>query len=134
MKRFDDIVPGDELPALAKESITRVQLARYASASGDYNPIHIDEPYAQAAGMGGVIAHGMLSMGFLGQMVARWAGPATVVRLEARFRSIVRPGDALTVRGTVVEKNDADRTVRVRLRCENQDGVTVTDGSAVVRL
>lgn len=133
MTRFEEIRPGTELPPRVKEPITRVQLARYAGASADFNPIHIDEPYAQAAGMGGVIAHGMLSMAFLGQLATDWAGPASVARLEARFRSIVRPGDVLTVRGTVTEKDDAARTVHVRLWCENQDAATVTEGGAVVR-
>jgi len=133
MTRFEDIRPGTELPQLEKDAITRVQLARYAGASADFNPIHIDEPYAQAAGMGGVIAHGMLSMAFLGQLVTDWAGPTSVLRLEARFRSIVRPGDVLTVRGTVTETDAAARTAHVRLSCENQEGTTVTDGGAVVR-
>jgi acyl dehydratase len=134
MRQFDQVSVGDELPALVKEPITRVQLARYAGASGDYNPIHIDEPYAQAAGMRGVIAHGMLSMAFLGEAVARWSSPTSVQSIEARFKSIVRPGDSLTVRGTVLEKNESDRTVRLRVWCENQDGTTVTDGAATVRL
>jgi len=134
MRRFEEVAVGDELPPLLKEAVSRVQLARYAGASGDFNPIHVDEPYAQAAGMGGVIAHGMLSMGFLGQIVARWTGPASVARIDARFKSIVRPGDVLTVRATVAEKNDADRTVRLRLWCENQDRATVAEGGAVVRL
>ena len=133
MTRFEEIAPGTELPPLQKDPITRVQLARYAGASSDYNPIHLDEPYAQAAGMGGVIAHGMLSMAFLGQLATDWAGPASVLRLEARFRSIVRPGDVLTVRGTVTEKDDAARTVHVRLWCENQEGTTVTEGGALLR-
>jgi acyl dehydratase len=134
MKHFDEVAAGEELPVLVKEAVSRVQLARYAGASGDFNPIHLDEPYAQAAGMGGVIAHGMLSMAFLAEAVTRWSGPASVARIEARFKAIVRPGDSLTVRGSVVEKNEADRTVRLKLTCENQDGVTVTEGAAVVRL
>ena len=134
MRRFDEVTVGEILPPLSKEAVTRVQLARYAGASGDFNPIHLDEPYAMAAGMGGVIAHGMLSMAFLAEAVARWSGPASVARIEARFKSIVRPGDSLTVRGTVVEATEADRTVRLRLQCDNQEGVTVTEGAAIVRL
>ena len=134
MRRFDEVSVGEVLPPLSKEAVTRVQLARYAGASGDFNPIHLDEPYAQAAGMGGVIAHGMLSMAFLAEAVTRWSGPTSVARIEARFRSIVRPGDSLTIRGTVVEATEADRTVRLHLQCDNQDGLTVTEGAAIVRL
>lgn len=134
MTRFEKVSVGDDLPPLVKEAVSRVQLARYAGASGDFNPIHLDEPYAQAAGMGGVIAHGMLSLAFLGQIVTGWAGAASLVRIEARFKSIVRPGDVVTVRATVTEMNSSDRTVRLRLWCENQDGATVTEGAAVARL
>ena len=58
---------GDALPELVKEPVSRTQLVKYAGASGDYNPIHYDDEAARAGGLEGVIAHGMLSMGFLGQ-------------------------------------------------------------------
>ena len=58
--------PGDDLAPLVKEPVTRVQLVQYAGASGDFNPIHWDPERGQEMGLGGVIAHGMLSMGFLG--------------------------------------------------------------------
>jgi len=134
MIRFENVRAGDELPPLRKEPVTRLQLVRYAGASGDFNLIHIDEPYAQAAGMGGVIAHGMLVMSFLGQILTGWAGATSVKRLEARFRAIVRPDDVLTVRAVVTDKDEADRTVRLRVWCEKQDGQPVTEGSGVVRL
>src|SRR2546422_7035143 len=62
---FEDVTVGDELPRLVKGPIEQIQLTRYAGASGDFNPIHQDEAFARAAGMGGVFAHGMLSMGFV---------------------------------------------------------------------
>ena len=60
---FEDVKVGDELPPLVKGPIEQIQLTRYAGASGDFNPIHQDDEFARAAGMGGVFAHGMLSMG-----------------------------------------------------------------------
>ena len=60
---FQDVNEGDELPALVKGPIERIQLVKYAGASGDFNPIHVDEEYAKSAGMKSVFAHGMLSMG-----------------------------------------------------------------------
>ncbi|MBT3432967.1 MAG: dehydratase, partial [Nitrospinaceae bacterium] len=59
---------GDKLPEIIKDPIAKVQLVMYAGASGDFNPIHTDDEAAQARGLKGVIAHGMLSMGFLGQL------------------------------------------------------------------
>jgi len=86
----DDVKVGDELPPLVKGPIQQIQLTRYAGASGDFNPIHQDHEFAKAAGMGDVFAHGMLSMGFVGQCVTDWAGPGAVRKLGVRFAAIVR--------------------------------------------
>ena len=83
-------------------------------------------------GLGGVIAHGMLSMGFLGQYVAGVAGPERVRRLKVRFGAMVRPDDVLTCKGTVREV-DGDRAV-LDVWAENQDGEQVTTGEAEVEI
>ncbi|HZU16661.1 MAG TPA: MaoC family dehydratase [Candidatus Dormibacteraeota bacterium] len=93
-------------------TFTRELIAAYAEASGDRNPIHLDEEAARAAGLPGVIAHGMLQMGLL----ARVAGdPARLRRLSCRFAEAVRPGDTVTFRG---EEEDG----RVELTAVNQEG------------
>ena len=61
---FETIKIGDSIPELVKAPITRTQLALFAGASGDHNPIHLDDAEAQAGGLSGVIAHGMLNMAF----------------------------------------------------------------------
>ena len=124
--------PGDELTPLGKEPVTRVQLVQYAGASGDFNPIHWDPEVAEQMGLGGVIAHGMLSMGFLGQYAAAIAGPEKVRRLKVRFGAMVRPGDALTLRGTVREVEDG--RVIVDIWAENENGEKVTTGEAEVEI
>jgi acyl dehydratase len=123
---------GDELPPLAKEPVTRLQLVKYAGASGDFNPIHWDPERGQEMGLGGVIAHGMLSMGFLGQYVAGVAGPDRVRRLRVRFGAMVRPGDELTLRGTVRSVEEGRATLDVW--AENQQGEQVTTGEAEVEI
>jgi acyl dehydratase len=102
-------------------TFTREQIAAYAEASGDRNPIHLDEEAAHAAGLPGVIAHGMLQMGFL----ARVAGdPRRLRRLSCRFAEMVRPGDTVIFRGE-------ERDGRVELTAVNQDGrPVVTRGQA----
>ncbi len=123
---------GDELTPLRKEPVTKVQLVKYAGASGDYNLIHTDDETARAVGLDGVIAHGMLSMGFLGEYAAGIAGPQNVRRLKVRFAAMVRPGDELTCRGVVREV--ADGRVVLDLWAENQAGEKVTTGEAEVEI
>lgn len=87
---------------LRKEPVTTRQLVMYAGASGDYNPIHYDLPHAQSAGLGGVIAHGMLTMAFAGQCVSDFAGPsACVTEIEGRFLKPVRPGNVVEITATI---------------------------------
>ncbi|QIA28314.1 dehydratase [Thermaerobacter sp. PB12/4term] len=126
--------PGAELPPLTKEPITKVQLVKYAGASGDYNLIHTDDETARRVGLDGVIAHGMLSMGFLGQYLTQLAGPENVRRLKVRFRQMVRPGDVLTCKGRVkeVRPEGAHRRVVLEVWAENQRGEAVTTGEGEV--
>ena len=66
--RFEEIRVGESLPPLHK-TVSVEQIRRYAQASGDHNPIHLDQAFARSAGLPGVIAHGMLTMAFVDQMV-----------------------------------------------------------------
>ena len=102
---LDDVKVGDELPPVVKGPLQQIQLTRYAGASGDFNPIHQDHEFAKAAGMGDVFAHGMLSMGFVGQLVTDWAGAGNVRKLGVRFAGIVRLKDTITCRGRVLGKS-----------------------------
>src|SRR5437762_14178119 len=94
-----DAAIGDPLPPLAKPPVTQEQLRRYADVSGDYNPIHLDEEAARRVRLDSVIAHGMLSMAFLGQFISQLlpdAPGAFVSHLSVRFISMVKLGDTLT--------------------------------------
>src|SRR5215213_3644027 len=92
---------GQSLPSLEKEPVSKTQILRYAGASGDDNLIHTDVETARERGLDGVIAHGMLSMGFLGQYLTELAGPGHTRALSVRFAGMVRLGDVLTCGGTV---------------------------------
>src|SRR5437660_10677930 len=91
-----DLDSGSLLPDLRKPPITKMQLVKYAGASGDYNLIHTDDETARSVGLEGVIAHGMLSMAFLGEYLCWLAGPEAVRRLSVRFNEMVRRGDIMT--------------------------------------
>src|SRR5258708_40144980 len=98
---FGAVRPGDGMPAVAKAPVDRVQLSRYAGASGDFNPVHVDEVYARGIGMPSVYAPGMLVMGFLGQLVSDWARGAQLRKYGVRFIKMVWPGDTVGCKGRV---------------------------------
>ncbi|HYX90166.1 MAG TPA: MaoC family dehydratase [Myxococcaceae bacterium] len=133
---FEAIRVGDELPALAKAPVDRVQLARYAGASGDFNPVHVDETYAKAIGMPSVYAPGMLVMGFLGQLLSDWGRGAQLRRYSVKFIKIVWPGDTVVCRGRVTDRyGDSGRYfAEIDLWAENQKGELVMKGQSVIQM
>ncbi|MHB8874152.1 MAG: MaoC family dehydratase [Myxococcaceae bacterium] len=133
---FEAIRVGDELPALAKSPIDRVQLARYAGASGDFNPIHVDETYAKSIGMPSVYAPGMLVVGFLGQLVSDWARGAQLRRYGVRFIKMVWPGDTVVCKGRVTDKwGEGGRYFsELDLWAENQKGELVLKGQSLIQV
>src|SRR5215469_9730544 len=126
------------LNPLVKPPITQEQLRRYAEASGDYNPIHLDDQAAHKVGLDGVIAHGMLSMAFLGQFVNQQIAGipgARIEHLKVRFLHMVRLGDTLTCQGIVKNRttyNDLHQSIAIECWAQNQDGIKVTTGDAIV--
>jgi acyl dehydratase len=101
-------------------TFTREQIAAYADASGDHNPIHLDDVFARSVGLPGVIAHGMLQMGIAGTVAAEAAGGAAHLRrLHCRFAGMVVPGDTVTFSAEPAEAGALD------LRAVNQRGEPV---------
>jgi acyl dehydratase len=122
---FERISPGQALPSLTKH-VTVEQIRRYAEASGDRNPIHLDETFARSAGLPGVIAHGMLTMAFANQMITDWLGDrALLKRLQGRFAGMVLPGDDVTCSGSVASKDNETRRLTINLVVTNQRGERV---------
>ena len=134
---YDDVIEGDEITPLEKGPIAYDQLVKYACASGDHTPIHLDNEAAKKAGLkDGVIAHGMLSMGFLGQMMTDWIGDGELKKLGVNFRGMVSLGDVLTCQGKVVRKYEKEKEccVECELYITNQKGERLTSGTAVASL
>jgi acyl dehydratase len=127
---------GDELPALAKAPIDRVQLTRYAGATGDFSPVFVDEVFARGAGLPSVLAPGSLGMGFLAQLVTDWARGATVRRLSARFVRTLWPLDTLVCKGRVSDREGRGGRYLVELEvwAENQRGELVLKGHVTLQV
>lgn len=132
--RYDEVQVGDALPALDLPPINRTTLALFAGASGDHNPIHIDTDFARKAGMPDVFAHGMLGMAWLGRLLTNWAPQSRLRRFDVRFQGITHLANAISCTGLVVEKRDADRSVRVEVQSSNQHGQTKIAGDAWISL
>ncbi len=117
--------------------IDRAQLVRYAGASGDFNPIHWDEHAAKAAGLPGVLAHGMLAMALAGRVLTDWLeDPGQIVDFRVRFAKplpiAAGQGVAVTGGGEVAEIRD-DGLFRVSLRLRSGDTEILTRAAALVR-
>ena len=127
---------GDRVPDLVTEPITREQLERFADASGDHNPIHLDDAAARAGGLPGIIAHGMLNMATLGRLLTRLVPQSAIRGFSTRFLAMTFPGDTLTLTGMVAGKTaDAGtRTLTLDLEARNQNGETILKGTAEIAL
>lgn len=127
---------GDAIPNMVKENISRTQLALFAGASGDHNPIHLDDEEAKSGGLPGVIVHGMLTMAFLGQVLTGWVPQNQLRGWNARFVSMAFPGDTITCKGVVAEKisENGENQVKLDISAENQKGDNILIGTAVVAI
>jgi len=132
-----DIHQGDSLPTVVKH-VTQPDINRYAEASGDFNPIHIDEAFAAQTPLGGTIAHGMLILAYASEMLTLAFGKSWLEggRLSIRFKAPARPEDTITTSGKIdsIEYQDGIPNVNCSLECCNQNGEAVITGSAVVKL
>jgi 3-hydroxybutyryl-CoA dehydratase len=130
-KTIDELNIGDS--AEFSKTVSESDIYLYAGVSGDLNPAHINEAYAQGTFFKTRIAHGMLSAGFVSAVIGmKLPGPGTIyIRQELNFRTPVRIGDTVTARAEVAEKLEKNR-VRLKTTCVNQDGTLVLDGEAIV--
>jgi acyl dehydratase len=116
--------PGDQLPEL-KVTPDRYLTVRYAGASGDFNPIHIDDDFAKQVGLPGKILHGLWTMAQVARAQTEAAGgPHVLKRLEVQFRGVGLPEREITVTGTVEEVGDGVAVVHA---------VAEQDGKAIIR-
>ena len=110
----------------------------YAHASGDHNPIHLDAEFAAESQFGTIVAHGMLTLAFVAQMMSTAFGAAWEERgtLKVRFKGPAYPGDRVTTFGHVTRERekDGETMVECAVGVTNQEGVELITGTASVRL
>ncbi len=133
---YEDVQVGDEIPKLVKSSLTHLQLVRYAGASGDFNPLHTDPRIGEMVGTGGIIAHGMLIMGFVGQMLSDYVGPLALRKFGVRFKGMTRLDDVIVCTGSITEKYESDGEARIagKVQAADQDGDVKVSGTFIAAL
>ena len=133
---YEDVQVGDGLPKLIKSPVTHVQLVRYAGASGDFNPLHTDPKIGEMVGTGGIISHGMLIMGFVGQLLSDYVGPTALRKFGVRFKGMTHLDDVITCTGTITNKYEADGEARIagKVQAVDQNGDVKVAGSFVAAL
>ena len=134
LPKFDSLNVGDEIPAVTTPLVSRHTLALYCGASGDHNPIHVDLDFAKSSGLDDVIAHGMLSAGYLAQMLTNWIPQSALRSFNNRFTAMTQIGDTVTCSGKIVEKfeKDGEKFVRLELYTNTPQAQTIVAEAEVV--
>ena len=128
---------GDPLPVISR-AVTQEQVNLYAEAAKDFNPIHLDEEFARTTQFGRRIAHGMLTLAFVSEMLetAFPGAYASGGELDVKFKAPVYPGETVETWGEVisVKSNGEVDLVRCKAGCSKRDGTEVVSGRATVPL
>jgi acyl dehydratase len=134
--RFESLNVGDTISTLTVPPVTRQTLAVYCGASGDHNPVHVDIDFAREAGLGDVIAHGMLIMAYMGRVITDVVPQTAMRSFNTRFMAMTRVGQQIICTATVAEKTHVDNEARVRLAivATDQYGEVKAHGEAEIVL
>ncbi|MCG6891987.1 MAG: MaoC family dehydratase [Desulfobacteraceae bacterium] len=131
-KTIDELRVGDA--ASFSKTVSESDVYLFAGVTGDFNPAHVDESYAEKTFFKTRIAHGVLAAGFISAVLGtRLPGPGTIyLRQSLNFRAPVAIGDTITATVEVIEILKEKKRVRLSTVCVNQEGTVVLDGEAVV--
>ncbi|MBC2714521.1 MAG: MaoC family dehydratase [Desulfobacteraceae bacterium] len=131
-KTIDEIKVGDT--AEFAKTVSESDIYQYAGVTGDFNPAHINEDYASKTFFKTRIAHGMLSAGFISNVLGnQLPGPGAVyIRQDLNFLAPVRISDTITAVVEVVDVNTGKNRITLKTRCFNQERIIVIDGEAVL--
>ena len=129
-KSIDELKVGDS--AQTSKTITEKDINDFAGVTGDFNPVHLDQAYAEKTIFKGRIAHGLLSVGLLSAVLGNiLPGNGTIyISQEIKFLAPVRMGDTITAEVEVLELIQENNRAKFRTTCANQDGKLVVDGIA----
>lgn len=130
--KFDEIKIG--LEHKFTEAITESTLDRFASLSGDHNPLHMDENYAKNTQFKKRVCHGMLLASFFSKLVGMHIPGRNALYFSQtlNFQNLCFVGDTVTVHGQVIDKSDSTKILTIKTSVHNQEGICLIDGIAKV--
>lgn len=129
MSTLLELQVGEEVKEIKLEPVSRMDLIKYSGASGDFNPIHTIDEEAKKAGLPGIIAHGMWTMGNLAKLFTSYYEEGFVQDYSIRFKGMVFLNDVVTLKATLKEKQE--NTLRFAVQAVNQQGNNVLQGEVV---
>lgn len=129
MSTLTQLQVGETLIEIQLDPVSRIDLIKYAGASGDFNPIHTIDEEANKAGLPGIIAHGMWTMGNLAKLFTPYFENGFVQDYSIRFKGMVFLNDAITLKATL--KEVVDNKLRFQVQAVNQNGNEVLKGEVL---
>ncbi|WRP04704.1 MaoC/PaaZ C-terminal domain-containing protein [Rossellomorea aquimaris] len=132
MTKLSALNISETLPLVELSPVSRMDLIKYAGASGDYNPIHTIDEEAQKLGLPGIIAHGMWSMGNVSKLFSDHYEEGFIKEYTVRFKGMVFLDDVITLIAEVSEKQDDH--LHFKVFAVNQDQKKVIDGKLIFQL
>ena len=144
---YEDVEVGTEITPLAKIATSR-KLVQWAGASGDFNPVHYEDDFAKATGVGSPVVHGALKRAWLGHLLTDWIGEEGMLKkFSCQYRGMDYPrkmktmeephdGEIWRCKGRVTKKYDegGEHLVECEIWVENGKGEKTTPGAALVAL
>ncbi|MFP5106008.1 MaoC family dehydratase [Neobacillus sp. C211] len=129
MSTLTELQVGESVKEIQLEPVSRLDLIKYAGASGDFNPIHTIDDEAKKAGLPGIIAHGMWTMGNLAKLFTTYYDEGFIQDYSIRFKGMVFLNDVITLKATLKEKQE--QNLRFTVQAVNQQGNEVLKGEVV---
>lgn len=132
MSSLVELKQNEALEEITLEPVSRIDLIKYAGASGDFNPIHTIDDEAKNAGLPGIIAHGMWTMGNLSKLFTPYLEEAFIQDYQIRFSGMVFLEDVITLKAVLQDSNET--FLHFKVAAVNQKGVDVIKGNVTLNL
>lgn len=129
MSTLTQLQVGESIKEVQLDPVSRIDLIKYAGASGDFNPIHTIDEEARKAGLPGIIAHGMWTMGNLAKLFTPYFEEGYVQDYSIRFKGMVFLNDVITLKASL--KEAIDNKLRFQVQAVNQNGSEVLKGEVL---